>query len=258
MIDLHTHILAGVDDGSRSLEESLAILSSMEEKGVKKVTATSHYPLYKDKSYLELIQEKITILRKKAREKNLEIEILSGSEIMISQNTAEELYNDQLLTLNDTDYILLETRLNKLPSYFETLIHDIRAMGFQIIIAHPERYTYIQKDYEKVYRWLEKFELKLMLNSSSLLGKHGSKAQETAETLLELGLVHLMASDTHRLTKRTFTLDRGLKQAESLKAGSLQFFINNAQSVIKNQALESMEIKRKEPSLVNKIFSFIK
>jgi protein-tyrosine phosphatase len=258
MIDLHTHILAGVDDGSRSLEESLAILSAMEKKGVKKVTATSHYPLYQDKNYPELIREKISILQEKAREKNLEIEILSGSEIMISQNTAEELYNEQLLTLNDTDYILLETRLNNLPSYFENLVHDIRAMGYQIIIAHPERYTYIQKDYQILYRWLEEYELKLILNSSSLLGKHGSKAQETAETLLELGLVHLMASDTHRLTKRSFTLDRGLQEAESLKAGSSQFFIDNAQAVIDNQPLQAMEIKRKEPSLVNKIFSFIK
>ena len=257
MIDLHTHILAGVDDGAQSLEESAAILRSMAAKGVKKVTATPHYPLYNGEDYLTFIQEKINFLRKKAAEEELEIEILSGSEILINQHTAEALYKEQLLTLNDTDYILLETRLNNLPSYFENLIHDIRAMGYQIIIAHPERYTYIQKDYQKLYRWVEEFELKLMLNSSSILGKHGSKTQETAETLLELGLAQLMASDTHQITKRTFTLDQGLQKAESLKPGSSQFFINNAQSVVNNQPLKSMEIKRKEPSLVNKIFSFI-
>ena len=258
MIDLHTHILAGVDDGAQSLEESAAILRSMAAKGVKKVTATPHYPLYNGEDSLTFIQEKINVLRKKAAEEELEIEILSGSEILINQHTAEALYKEQLLTLNDTDYILLETRLNNLPSYFENLIHDIRAMGYQIIIAHPERYTYIQKDYQKLYRWVEEFELKLMLNSSSILGKHGSKTQETAETLLELGLAQLMASDTHQITKRTFTLDQGLQKAESLKPGSSQFFINNAQSVVNNQPLKSMEIKRKEPSLVNKIFSFIK
>jgi protein-tyrosine phosphatase len=258
MIDLHSHVLAGVDDGSQSLEESTAILRSMEAKGVTKVTATPHYPLYNDKDYLDFIQEKIDILRKKAEEDGLDIEILSGSEILIDRDTAEALYKEELLTLNDTDYVLLETRLNNLPSYFENLIHDIRAMGYQIIIAHPERYSYIQKDYQKLYRWLEEFELKLMLNSSSLLGKHGSKSQKIAETLLELGLVQLMASDTHRITKRTFTLDQGLQQAESLKSGSSQFFINNAQSVVNNEPLKSMEIKRKEPSLVNKIFSFIK
>ncbi len=257
MIDLHSHILADVDDGARTLEESIAILRSMEAKGVRKVTATSHYPLYNDKDYLDFIQEKINILREKARDDELEIEILSGSEILIGQNTAEALYKEQLLTLNNTDYILLETRLNNLPSYFENLIHDIKAMGYQIIIAHPERYTYIQKDYQQLYRWVEEFGLKLMFNSSSLLGKQGSKAKETAETLLDLGLAHLMASDTHRMTKRTFTLDQGLQKAESLKPGSSQLFKDNAQSVIKNQPLKSMKIKRKEPSLVNKIFSFI-
>ncbi len=257
MIDLHSHILAGVDDGAQSLEESVSILRYMEAKGVKKVTATSHFPLYNNKDYIQFIQEKVNILQEKAKENDLKIEILTGSEILINQNTAENLYNNQLLTLNDTDYILLETRLNNLPTYFEDLIHDIRAMGYQIIIAHPERYTYIQKDYQQIYRWVEDFELKLMFNSSSLLGKHGSRAQETAKNLLDLGLAHLMASDTHRITKRTFTLDKGLQKAESLKAGSYQFFINNAQSVINNQPLKSMEIKRKEPSLVNKIFSFI-
>ena len=96
-----------------------------------------------------------------------------------------------------------------------------------------------------------------MFNNSSLLGKHGNTAKETAEKLLELGLVHLMASDTHRIIKRAFTLDQGLKKAESLKPGSSQFFINNAKSVINNKSLKSMKIKIKEPSLVNKIFSFI-
>ncbi|MFN2341452.1 MAG: tyrosine-protein phosphatase [Halanaerobium sp.] len=257
MIDLHSHILAGVDDGAQSLEESIAILKTMEAKGVRQVAATSHYPLYNDRDYLKFIQEKIELLREKSKEEKLQIEIISGSEVLISRDTAELLYNNELLTINDTDYILLETRLNNFPSYFESLVHDIKAMGYQIIIAHPERYTYIQKDYDKIYKWVEELELKLMFNSSSLLGKHGKKAKETAEKLLEFGLCHLMASDTHRINKRTFSLDQGLQKAESLKTGSSQFFQNNAQSVINNQPLNSMEIKREEPSLVNKIFSFI-
>lgn len=257
MIDLHSHILAEVDDGAKSIEESIAILRYMEKKGVKKVTATSHYPVYNDQDYKGFIQEKLENLRKEARKNELEIEILSGSEILINQDLAKALYNNQLLTINNTDYLLLETRLNSLPNYFSDLMHDIKAMGYKIIIAHPERYSYIQKDYKKLYRWVEEYELKLMLNSSSLLGGHGSSAKETAEKLLELGLCQLMASDTHRYSKRTFTLDQGLQKAEALKPGSSKLFIDNADSVINNQPLNSMEIKREESSFVNKIFSFI-
>jgi len=220
MIDLHSHILTEVDDGAAAAEESLAVLKDMEAKGVKKVAATSHYPLYEIDNYKEFILEKLQQLRQQAKSAGLEIEILSGSEILIDRKTAELFYRDQLLTINETDYILLETYLNSYPDYFPDLIHDLKAMGYQIIIAHPERYPYIQADFTLLYQWVEEYGLNLMLNSSSFISEHGSKTKETAEKILELGLPQLMASDTHGIKKRTFSLDQGLKIAESLKPGS--------------------------------------
>lgn len=258
MIDLHSHILAGVDDGSQSLEESIAILKSMEARGVKKVAATSHYPLYNNTDYPKFIHEKIDVLQKNARANQLKLEIMSGSEILIEADTAELLYNKQLLTINETDYLLLETYLNYLPLYFENIIYDIKALGYQIIIAHPERYSYIQKDYKKIYSWIKDFDVKLMLNSSSLLGRHGIRAKKTAENLLKLGLYHLMGSDTHKYNKRSFSLDQGLEKAESLKSESSQFFKDNARLVVENKPLNSMEIKKAKALLIDKFFSFIK
>lgn len=258
MIDLHSHILADVDDGASTIKESLKILKKMEAKGVKKVAATPHYPGYNSKNYIKNIDYNLKLLRKKAEEKKINIEILKGSEILINQKTPELLYNDQLLTINNTDYILLETYLNIFPSYFLDLIHDIKAMGYQIIIAHPERYSYIQSDYTKLYQWVEDYQLKLMLNSSSLLGRHGKKAEKTAIKMLDLGLCHLMASDTHGLDKRPFSLDQGLKKAEKLKPGSTKILKKNAEAVIKNQDLEMFEIKREEKSFFKKVFSLFK
>lgn len=258
MIDLHSHILADVDDGASTIKESLKILKKMEAKGVKKVTATPHYPGYSSKNYIKDIDYNLDLLRKKAEEKRIEIEILKGSEILIDRKIPELLYNDQLLTINNTDYILLETYFNTFPTYFLNLIHDIKAMGYQIIIAHPERYSYIQSDYTKLYQWVEDYQLKLMLNSSSLLGRHGKTAEKTAIKMLDLGLCHLMASDTHGINKRPFSLDQGLKKAEKLKPGSTKIFKNNAEAVIKNQNLEMFEIKREEQSFFKKVFSLFK
>lgn len=257
MIDLHSHILADVDDGASNLEESLKILKYMEAKGLKKITATPHHSLYQKEDYKTSILSKLKSLREKAAESNISLEILSGSEIMINQKVPELLYNEQLISLNNTDYLLLETRLNIFPDYFLELVHDVKAMGYQIIIAHPERYSYLQADYSRLYQWVEEYNIKLMFNSSSLLGRHGSKAQQTAEKLLELGLCHLISSDTHGINKRPFTLDQGLKRAEKLKAGSSKLFKENAEAVLNNQSLKNFEIKREEKSLFKKIFSFL-
>lgn len=257
MIDLHSHILPEVDDGASSLTEAIEILKAVEAKGVKQIAATPHYPLYQDGNYKEYINEKLDSLRKKAAAENLKLEILSGSEIFIDKKTPELLYKKQLIPINKTDYFLLETGLSKYPTYFLDIIHDLKAMGAEIIIAHPERYHYIQKDHTILYQWLEEYNLKLIFNSSSFLGHHGPKTKKTAEKLLCLGLGHLMASDTHGINKRPFSLVQGLKQAEAVKKGSSKIFKANAEAVLNNQQLQNFEIKREEKSLFKKFFSFL-
>lgn len=257
MIDLHSHILPGVDDGASDIEESAAILKDMEQKGVKKIAATPHYPFYKDKDYKKFIGEKVEQLTQKAKAENIEIEIFTGSEILIEKKLPWLLNDNKLLTINNSDYLLLETHPILLPDYFPEIIHDIQAMDFKIIIAHPERYSYIQKDPAQLYDWVELYNLKLMLNSSSMLGLHGKRAQSTAEKLIDVGLCHLMSSDTHGIDKRPFTLDKALKKAEKIRKGSDKLFTKNAEAVLANSKLQSFEIKEKRNSIFERIFSFI-
>jgi protein-tyrosine phosphatase len=257
MIDLHSHILPGVDDGASNLEESLAILKKMEQKGLKKIAATPHYPLYQNKDYKKFIGEKIKLLKEKAELENIDIEIFSGSEILIEKKLPWLLNDNKLMTINDSDYLLLETHPILLPDYFPEIIHDIQALGFKIIIAHPERYSFIQKNPALLYDWIEVYDLKLMPNSSSIMGMHGKKAEKTAENIVEAGLCHLMSSDTHGIDKRPFTLKQGLKKAEKIRKGSSQLFAENAEAVLKNEELQNFKIKEKRSSLFDRIFSFI-
>lgn len=255
MIDLHNHVIPGVDDGSKNIKETIDVLKLMEKKGVKKITATPHYPLYNNDNFKEKIKAKVAEIKKEIRKNKLEIKIAPGTEIMINKELPRLYYQNKLLTLNNTDYILLEFRLNIYPDYLAEIIHDLKSMGLKIIIAHPERYLYLQSDYTKAYQWLEEYDLKLMLNSSSLTGMHGSKAKQTAQKLLQMGLCHLIASDTHGINKRPFTLPQGLKEAERIKTGSAEILKANAEAVFNNEKLNNFKIKREEKSLVQKIFS---
>jgi protein-tyrosine phosphatase len=257
MIDLHSHILPGVDDGASDIEESAAILKNMVQKGVRKIAATPHYPLYKNKDFKKFIGEKVEQLKQKAKAENIDIDILSGSEILVEKKLPWLLNDNKLLTINDSDYLLLETHPILLPDYFPEIIHDIQAMGFKIIIAHPERYSFIQKEPSLLYDWIELYDLKLMLNSSSILGLHGKKAQKTAEKLLDTGLCHLMSSDTHGIKKRPFTLDKALQKAEKIRKGSNELFSDNAEAVLANSKVKNFEIKEKRNSILGRIFSFI-
>lgn len=257
MIDLHSHILPNVDDGSSNIKETLEILYYMETKGVKTAAATPHYPLYNTSNFKEKIKTKINEIKKEILNNDLELNIVSGAEIMYTERLPKLYYEDKLLTLNNTDYLLLEFRMGEEPKRLEEVVHDLKSMGLKIIIAHPERYFYIQKDYTILYKWIEEYNLKLMLNSSSLNGSHGSKAEKTAQKMLELGLCHLMASDTHGRDNRPFTLDQGLQKAEEIRFGSRNFFNKNAEAVLENKELNNLEIKREKPSLLKNVFSFL-
>lgn len=257
MIDLHSHIIPNVDDGSASIKETLQILYYMEIKGVKTAAATPHYPLYNTSNFKEKIKAKVENIRKEAKKNNLNLNIVLGAEIMYTERLPKLYYEDKLLTLNNTDYILLEFRMGEEPRKLAEVVHDLKSMGLKIIIAHPERYFYVQKDHTILYKWIEDYNLKLMLNSSSLNGSHGSQAEKTAVKMLEQGLCHLMASDTHGRDNRPFTLDNGLQKAEDIRYGSKDFFSKNAESVLENKELKSLEIKREKPSLLKNIFSFM-
>ncbi len=257
MIDLHSHIIPNVDDGSTSIKETLQILYYMETKGVKTAAATPHYPLYNTSNFKEKIKAKVETIRKEALKNNLKLNIILGSEIMYTKRLPRLYYEDKILTINNTDYILLEFRMGKKPRKLAEVVHDLKSMGVKIIIAHPERYYYVQKDHTILYKWIEEYNLKLMLNSSSLNGSHGSQAEKTAVKMLDLGLCHLMASDTHGRDNRPFTLDKGLERAEEIRSGSKNLFNNNAEAVLKNIDLKNLEIKREKPSLLRNVFSFM-
>ncbi|TYQ15983.1 UNVERIFIED_CONTAM: protein-tyrosine phosphatase [Acetivibrio alkalicellulosi] len=197
MIDIHCHILDEVDDGPQSLDESIELCRKLKDAGITGIVATPHF--IDGGGYMptpQLIRSKVGNLKKVLKEKDIDINIYSGMEVFADYNTIERVKNNDILTLNDSRYILIEFAMDIVPKYASSLIFSLLVEGYVPIIAHPERYT---AEYRKsgVLKDLVYNGALVQINSGSILGDHGKRAQKEALTLINEEMVHLVSSDSH-------------------------------------------------------------
>lgn len=216
MIDIHTHILPGMDDGSVSIEESIGMARMAAESGVSILVATPHCNLpgvfdNYDSSNFENI---LINLRKALQKEQIPIEILPGMEVYGTEEVPNLLRKGRLITLNYSRYLLMEFSFREDLLLTEYLIHEVKDLGYLPIIAHPERYPYVQKHPGIVYDWIQQGCL-VQLNKGSILGSFGTRTRNTAIALLECNLVSVIASDAHSSARRTTDLTMILEFIEN-------------------------------------------
>lgn len=191
MIDIHTHVLPFVDDGSSTVEESKQMLLSAKEIGITDIVFTPHYR-ENCKKPIEKIVESFDLLKDYANE--IGVKVYLGQEIKYGQDIKEKLINGELLTLNDTKCVLVE-----FDSFIEEdiseAVYSLAAKGFIPIVAHLERYPYCL-DFSEV------IEIKncgglIQINASAVIGKMGGKIKRFVAKLIKFGLVDFIASDVH-------------------------------------------------------------
>lgn len=256
MIDIHSHILHGIDDGAKTLEESINIIKKAIENGYTDIILTPHYRQgqnftcnNRDK-YRRYCQ-----LKEEIEKQDLKINIHLGNEITIDEDLFYYLNAEQALPLNGTRYLLIElpffSAFKDLDKYLDRLIEK----GNVPIIAHPERYEYYQ-DLSEYERLLNKGVL-FQANISSLYGKYGLKAKQTLEEMLKKNMIHFMASDIHTESQTSYDrASHAFKTVEELtrsKKIAQDLFINNAHKVINNEKIEPYTIFKKKYKL--KIFN---
>lgn len=201
MVDIHCHILYGIDDGPKDLEQSMKLVRELHKKGIEEIIATSHYISGDD--YVptcEEIRGKVRIVQEEIDKEGLNLRIYTGMEVYASHDTIERIKNNEILSLNDSRYILIEFPFEFIPRYISDLLFAVQLEGYTPIIAHPERYC---SDYIKS-KLLEELVDKgalLQINSESILGTHGKRAKKAAYHLLKSGRVHLIATDSHSLNR---------------------------------------------------------
>lgn len=200
MIDIHTHILPNVDDGSDSFEESLELLKQAKEQGITHIILTPHI-ITNSSKYLskdELIKRFQEFSEKI---KDFGIKLYLGGEIFYTDKTYNQLINNELITINDSKYCVIEFPM-KSDIDIEEALYNIRAKGFRPILAHPERYKSLKiSDVSLI-----KESANIQVNTSSILGLHGKKVRKFVFDLMKNDLVDYVSTDCHNLSKRNINL----------------------------------------------------
>ena len=197
MIDIHNHLLYGIDDGSQSIEDSIEALRCMEEAGYTDIILTPHY--IKDSRYNSSAIhnfELLKTLKKELRNNNINIKLYLGNEIFMDDDIYDLLREREIYSLNGTPFLLIELPMNgEYPDYIE-VFKDLIDKGCHVILAHPERYYAFQMDYKKVDEVLRAGVL-LQSNIDSLNGKYGSEAERMIKRLLKEKKISFLATDSH-------------------------------------------------------------
>lgn len=235
MKDLHSHILFGVDDGSKTLEESISILKRLNSSGVTDIILTPHY--IKSSNYTTNNKEKekkFQELKNKLKEAKIDINIYLGNEVFFTDAFLELLEREEIKTLNNSRYLLFEFPVGQVSKYTSEVISNIIANGYIPILAHPERYPRFQEHPQVIEEYLRMGVL-LQGNYLSLYGKYGNKAKKTLKILLRKKQISFLGSDIHHEEK--INIKKLINKIESLtkdKEYTQKILVENFDKVINN------------------------
>lgn len=197
MIEFHSHLLPNIDDGSKSFEESLNTIKKMIDLGYKKIVITPHY--INGTSFNANNSKKwqlFTDLKEKVKESNLDIELFLGNEIFIDENILSLIKQNEICTINDTKYIFIELARHDVVNNLEEIIFKLISKGIIPIIAHPERYIFIKKDYEKINKLITLGVL-FQVNFESINGKYGRESKKLVKYIFKNNLAKFIGGDIH-------------------------------------------------------------
>ena len=194
--DMHSHLLPGIDDGAEDLEDSLALIKGMRELGYKKLITTPHIMWDMYKNTPEIITEKLAGVRDAVKNAGLDVEINAAAEYFLDEHVEELLRNKEpLLTIKD-NMVLTEFSMAFPSMNIKEILFEMEMQGYQPIIAHPERYVYLERN-KTFYTELKDIGCLFQLNILSLGGHYGRSVTELAHYLLKNNFYNLLGTDLH-------------------------------------------------------------
>ncbi|GKX31772.1 exopolysaccharide biosynthesis protein [Vallitalea longa] len=246
MIDIHSHILFGVDDGSASLEQTMSMLRIAVDEGIESIIATPHYIIgankYTKADLLSRYEEVCNIIEKE----NIPIKLMLGNELFADAMLPDMLVNGECCTLGNSKYVLVEFSPRTAKYSINNLIYNISLKGYTPIIAHPER-TFAPDDVDTILKELVKKGCYLQMNSGSVTGIYGEKVNKIAIELLDRHMVHFVATDSHTHRRRSPRVKKAYEFVEN-RCGARyaeQIFNDNGLKVINDSLIEYVEPKDK-------------
>lgn len=234
MIDLHCHILAGIDDGAKSVEDSLEMARAAVNEGIDTIIATPHHKNGRYENSKQLIIEKTAELNEVLKAENIPLTILPGQEPAIHGELLNGITLGDVSTLNNTQYIFIELPAGHVPRYTDKLLYDLQMEGKIPVIVHPERNQEIIERPEILYQLIKNGALS-QVTASSICGIFGKRIKSFSEQLIEANLTHFIASDAHNTNKRGFQMAHAYDHINTRYGVDMVFFFKeNAELLVKD------------------------
>ena len=246
MVDIHTHILPGVDDGAFDMYDTLKMATIAVAHGVTTMVATPHcnipgsYQNYYCDEYVELFRA----VEQALVEEEIPLTLYAGMEVFVTPDLPELLKDGKILTINGGHYILLEFSFEEDGDYFDDMLEKISAMGLRPVIAHAERYRCVQRNPQIAYEWCKKGYV-IQCNKGSFTGRFGTRCANAAYKLLSHNLVSVIASDAHGSKNRTpYMMDAYEELMEEYDVAYLDMlFEENPRRICQDEPVVRMEMK---------------
>jgi protein-tyrosine phosphatase len=201
LIDLHSHLLPGVDDGAKDLSMSLAMARMAAADGISAMACTPHIlpGVYNNSG--PAIRRGVARLAESIAQAGIPISLVTGADVHIAPDLDVQLRDGRALTLNNSRYLLLEPPHHVLPPRLDDLIFGLQAAGYVPIVTHPERLSWIEGHYDLIRRLVSSSVL-MQITAGSVMGRFGRRPRYWAERMLDEGLCHLLATDAHNTERR--------------------------------------------------------
>ncbi|WP_047150950.1 tyrosine-protein phosphatase [Aneurinibacillus tyrosinisolvens] len=249
MVDIHSHILWGLDDGAQQPEDTLDMARAAVADGITHIVATPHHKDGKYHNPAASIRERVAEANVLLAEHQIPLTVLPGMELHLYGEVIEDFHaaEQTILTLNDAQqFILLELPHDHVPCYTQQLLFDIQVEGYVPIIAHPERNREIREHPNTLYRMIEKGALS-QLTAASVAGQFSADLQKISLDLVKHNLVHFIACDAHNITRRGFALQAAYNWVEkNLGVSYVQSYQENARKIVSGHEIYVPEPKRVE------------
>lgn len=243
MIDIHCHILPGVDDGAENEQMSLVMARQAVSEGITQIVATPHHNNRYWNNPRSSIMKMVQSINRLLKQNQINLTVLPGQEPRIFGEMANDETERELLTVNDNKkYILVEFPTHHVPRYAQQLFFDFQVKGITPVIVHPERNQEIFDHPEILYSFITHGALS-QVTASSLIGENGRKVRKRTIQFIDHNLVHFIASDAHNVTKRPFFIKRAFRELDNEFGKELSnIFKKNAELLIKGN-----QVNRNEP-----------
>lgn len=192
--DLHSHLIPSIDDGTKSLEESIDIILQLQKLGFKKIITTPHIMSHRFKNTRKTVSYGYLELKNELARLDIDIDLQVAAEYYYDEYFLDLIDKDEILTFGD-NYVLFELSYTVKPFMIEQTVDKLLRKGYKPVLAHPERYSYYSS--EQDYRMLKEQGLFFQINTISMEGFYGKKVKKAVENIIDLGFVDFIGSDIH-------------------------------------------------------------